>query len=371
MDNTISSSLSSVPLSVNQSIHIKQTMSSQTTVFVSGASGFIALHVVNDLLNAGYKVIGSARSQEKCDQLLAKFKNHPSLSMVIVPDISDLNAFDDVFKKYGKEIKIVLHTASPFRFDVNDYEKDLLIPALNGTKSILNAIKQYAAQTVERVVITSSMAAQLNTIYMNDKSITVDETSWNDATWEGCQTDPVSAYCASKGFAEKAAWDFLKENKDQVKFKLSTVLPVYVFGPQLFPEPSKKVLNTSSEIINQIVNADKDTELMQMNGGFIDVRDVAKAHLLAFQKDECAGERLSLYGGMFSTQDFLDIINEDFPQLKGKIPVGKPGTGKDVIENSYKINNERTKKLLGFEFINKRDCVDASVQQILETEGKL
>lgn len=34
-------------------------MSSKPTVFVSGASGYIALHVVNELLNVGYKVIGS------------------------------------------------------------------------------------------------------------------------------------------------------------------------------------------------------------------------------------------------------------------------------------------------------------------------
>lgn len=49
----------------------------ENTVFVSGATGFIALHVVDDLLKAGYKVIGSGRSQEKNDGLLKKFNNHP------------------------------------------------------------------------------------------------------------------------------------------------------------------------------------------------------------------------------------------------------------------------------------------------------
>lgn len=343
-------------------------MSTQTTVFVSGATGFIALHVVDKLLREGYKVIGSARSQEKCDELLQKFNYNPSISTEIVPDISNLAAFDDVFKKHGHEIKIVLHTASPFRFDVNDYEKDLLIPAVNGTKSVLNAIKKYGAQSVERVVVTSSVAAQINIKGANRDDLVLTEESWNDATWENCQTDPMAVYCASKTFAERAAWDFIRENKDQVIFKLSTVLPVYVFGPQLFPEPSKKELNTSSEIINQIVHADKDTELMQLNGGFIDVRDVAKAHLLAFQKDECASQRLSLHGGMFATQDFLDIINEDFSQLRGKIPVGKPGTGKLITSKGYQINNDKTKKLLGFPFIGLRECVDDSVSQILKME---
>ena len=297
-------------------------MSSQKTVFVSGATGFIALHIVNDLLNAGYRVIGSARSQEKCGKLLEKFGNNPSLSMEVVKDISDLNAFDEVFKKHAKDITIVLHTASPFRFDTTEYEKDLIIPAVNGTKSIFNAIKKYGAQTVERVVVTSSGAAQIQPAYCNRDGLIVDESTWNDCAWANCTTDAVTAYCASKTFAERVAWDFLRENKGQVKFKLSTVMPVNVFGPQMFPEPSKTTLNTSSEIINKLVHTNKDTEWDQFNGGYIDVRDVSRAHLCAFEKEECAGERLSLFGGMFATQDILDIINDDFPQLKGKIPVG-------------------------------------------------
>ena len=86
------------------------TTDNNTTVFVSGATGFIALHIVNDLLKAGYKVIGSGRSQEKNNSLLKKFNNNPRLSMEIVEDIAAPNAFDEVFKKHGKEIKIVLHT---------------------------------------------------------------------------------------------------------------------------------------------------------------------------------------------------------------------------------------------------------------------
>lgn len=60
-------------------------------------------------------------------------------------DIAAPNAFDSVFKKYGADIKVVLHTASPVSINTKEYEKDLLIPAVNGTKSILEAIKKYAA----------------------------------------------------------------------------------------------------------------------------------------------------------------------------------------------------------------------------------
>ncbi|CCD26813.1 SDR family oxidoreductase NDAI_0I02450 [Naumovozyma dairenensis CBS 421] len=340
------------------------------TVFVSGATGFIATHIVNDLLQAGYKVIGSSRSVEKGEELKKQFNNNPQLSMVVVKDIAQEGAFDEAFAKYGKEISVVLHTASPFTFNVKDYEKDLLIPAVNGTKFILNAIKKYAADNVEHVVITSSMAAVADVKQMATP-ITLTEESWNNQTWEGCRTDPVTAYCASKLFAERAAWEFLKENKDQVNFTLSTVNPGYVYGPQMFVDASKKVLNTSSEIINQIVHATEESQIMEICGPYIDVRDVSKAHLAAFEKKECYGQRLLLAEGMHASQDILDIINEDFPQLKGKIPVGKPGSGSEILAKNCKVDNRKSKQLLGFPFRSLKQTVDDSVKQILEVEGRL
>lgn len=123
--------------------------------------------------------------------------------MEIVEDIAAPNAFDKVFQKHGKEIKVVLHIASPVHFNTTDFEKDLLIPAVNGTKSILEAIKNYAADSVEKVVITSSVAALASPGDMKDTSFVVNEESWNKDTWESCQANAVSAYCGSKKFAEK------------------------------------------------------------------------------------------------------------------------------------------------------------------------
>ena len=58
----------------------------KTVVFVSGATGFIALHVVDDLLKTGYKVIGSGRSQEKNDGLLLNFFSNPSFFSWDLPE---------------------------------------------------------------------------------------------------------------------------------------------------------------------------------------------------------------------------------------------------------------------------------------------
>ncbi|EDO15833.1 hypothetical protein Kpol_1057p21 [Vanderwaltozyma polyspora DSM 70294] len=341
------------------------------SVFVSGATGFIAQHIVNDLLNQGYKVIGTARSQEKADKLIRQFGNNPNLSMEIVSDIAQLGAFDKAIEKHSNDIKYVLHTASPFHFDTIEYEKDLLIPAVNGTKGILESIKKYAADKVERVVITSSFASVVNVEDQANSKIVLTEKDWNTVSWEGAQKDGIYAYYGSKAFAERAAWDFLKENRDSVKFKLTAVNPVYVFGPQLFDEDVKAQLNTSCEFINELVHADPETKIdASVAGNFIDVRDVSKAHLLAFQKQETVGERLILSNGPFGKQDIINVLNKNYPQLKGKIPPSNPDTDAKIGKNACGVNNEKSKSILGFKFMAFEETVCDTVNQILKKENK-
>ncbi|EJS43729.1 YGL039W [Saccharomyces arboricola H-6] len=343
----------------------------ETTVFVSGATGFIALHVLDDLLKAGYKVIGSGRSQKKIDALLKKFNNNPNLSMEIVEDIAAPGAFDEAFQKRGKEINVVLHIASPVHFQTTDFEKDLLTPAVNGTKSILEAIKKYAADTVEKVVVTSSVAALVAPVDMSITNLVVNEESWNRDTWESCQATAVFAYAGSKKFAEKTAWDFLKENQSSVKFTLTTINPGFVFGPQLFADSLKDGINASSGIITKLVHSKVGGRFYNYSGPFIDVRDVSKAHLIAFENPECAGKRLLLCEDLFCCQQAVDVLNEEFPQLKGKITVGEPGSGSSFLKtNSCTFDNSITKNLLGFKFLDFRNCIVDTASQMLEVQNE-
>lgn len=357
------------PSRLIESFRSFHTMSN--TGLVSGASGFIALHILSQLLKQDYKVIGTVRSHEKEAKLLRQFQHNPNLTLEIVPDISHPNAFDKVLQKRGREIRYVLHTASPFHYDTTEYEKDLLIPALEGTKNILNSIKKYAADTVERVVVTSSCTAIITLAKMNDPSVVFTEESWNEATWESCQIDGINAYFASKKFAEKAAWEFTKENEDHIKFKLTTVNPSLVFGPQLFDEDVHGHLNTSCEMINGLIHTPVNASVPDFHSIFIDVRDVALAHLYAFQKENTAGKRLVVTNGKFGNQDILDILNEDFPQLRGLIPLGKPGTGDQVIDRGSTTDNSATRKILGFEFRSLHESVHDTAAQILKKQNRL
>ena len=92
------------------------------------------------------------RSQEKSDKLIRQFNENPNLSLEIVSDIFQLNAFDDVVNKHSSDTDFVIHMTSPVKYEVNDFNNEVLIPAVNGTKIILKAIKKYPPHTVRHVV---------------------------------------------------------------------------------------------------------------------------------------------------------------------------------------------------------------------------
>lgn len=341
------------------------------SVFVSGSTGFIAQHIVNQLLQQDYKVIASARTQAKADEMTHNF-NNPNLTMVVTGDMSQLDAFDPAFKKYGSEIKYVIHAASPVVFDTTDVVKDTLIPAVNGTKGILESIKKYAPQNVERIVQTSSVSSLTTDPETRDPSITANEDSWNSYTWETAQASPADAYNGSKKFAEKYLWDFLEENKDVVKMKATTILPVFVFGPQMFDSSVKPKLNVSVEVINSIIHTPPNGKVRDLAAKFIHVEDVAKAHILAMQRDDLIGQRLILSEGNYNTQDILNYLNNDFPVLKGKIPAADTtalAEGRPSKDLTY--DNSKSRALLGFKFKSLKEAVDDTAAQILKHEGRI
>lgn len=326
-----------------------------STVFVSGATGFIALHTVQQLLDQGYKVIGSVRSESKGQSLSQALKNNSNFSYVIIPDISTPGAFDAVLKQHP-EITGFLHIASPFRMNISDPERDTLIPAIEGTKNVLKSIQTNAPQ-ISRVVITSSdCAAREN----DDKNpnITLDESVWSKATYDSSKVHPVLAYLGSKPLAEKLAWDFVK--RENPNYELVTVLPSYTFGPQIDDSLISPVLNQSSQVLEQIVYLNPDSELQHHVGSFIDVRDAARAHIVALTSKQAVGRRLILSSSRFTSQSIYDILADKYPNLNTF--KGEKGTDVEEIKQLQQLNYSTTKEILGFEYVPLKksvvDCVD-------------
>jgi nucleoside-diphosphate-sugar epimerase len=173
-------------------------------------------------------VVVTARSAEKGQAIIGSIDEslRPNVSFVVVKDIAEDGAFDHVcvlspFPRYidrytytalaaihllniqtfiiqvfqsGTTFTFVIHTASPYNFNVGDPVKDFLDPAIKGTTGILKSIKAYAP-SVKRVVITSSSAAIVNPL--NHEKV-YDESKWAPFTWDYVLANPQFGYPGSK-----------------------------------------------------------------------------------------------------------------------------------------------------------------------------
>lgn len=341
----------------------------QQKVLLTGASGFIGTHILNILLKRGFNVVTVVRSQEKADYILTKFKGYP-VETAIVKDIQEPTAFDDVLQ--DNAITSVIHTASPCFGSVKDSVKQMLNPAVEGTKNILKSIKKNAPQVAE-VVITSSYVSILNNKKKYDNSFVQNEETWSDVTWNEALADPSMAYKASKKYAELAFWDFIETEKPN--FTGTVVNPPWAFGPVLQNVTSIDQLNVSSQhlwrsVVNSPPNDTSSRYTDELPTVWADVRDIALAHVLPLERPELAGKRLLVVGGYYDTQMALDVVNRNFPKLKGKIAVGKPGTGLKRLNQVSQVDNNITNELLRLKYHKFENCIVDSFKSFIEIKEK-
>lgn len=336
-------------------------------ILLTGGSGFIAANVLDLLLARGHSVVTTVRSQQKAQGI----KNaHPNVSkekldFAIVEDIARPDAFDEAVIS-DPPFDAVIHTASPFHFNVTDTKKELLDPAVIGTTGILKAIKK-SAPTVKRVVITSSFAA----IFDQSKSTgkTYSEADWNPVTEAQALENPMNGYRASKTFAERAAWDFVENEK--TNFTLATCNPPLVLGPIVHYLNSLDALNTSNQRIrNLMTGAAKEECPPTGTFFFVDVRDIALSHVLAAEKEEAAGKRFFIVADKFSNKQIAEIIGEKFPQLKDRLPTGdalKPGDFPEAGTPDF--DNRRSVEVLGLTYRSLEESVVDTVKSLQAVEG--
>lgn len=313
-------------------------------VLLTGGSGFIAAHCVDVLLQNKHSVVFTVRSHEKGKKILSNHSGVPEsqLSYVIVEDIAQEGAFDKAVVS-DPPFEAVLHTASPFHFNVKDNKKDLLDPAVVGTTGILKSIKANAP-TVKRVAITSSFASIVSA---KGHPKVYDESCWNPITMdEALNGDPPTAYRGSKVFAEKAAWDFVE--KEKPNFTLSTLCPPLVLGPVVHYLNSLDGLNTSNENVRDMISGKyKDGLPATRVVLFVDVRDIALAHVRAIEREEAQGKRFFVTAGFFRNSDVADVIKKNFPELADKLPATYEA---DPKEFGFEIDNSRGKEVLGLQY---------------------
>lgn len=315
-------------------------------------------------------MVTTVRTEEKA-KIIRDAHPGAKLSVAIVPDVAQPNAFDAVLQA-TPGLDYVQHTASPFHFRFTDPKTEILDPAILGTTSILEATKKYAP-AVKRVVVTSSFASILSEAGLADPTKTFSEADWNPNTYEdGITGPPGTTYRVSKTLAEKAAWDF--QAREKPAFDIATINPPFVFGPVVPHLRSLADINTSNgNLVALIAGRWKEEVPATSMYLWVDVRDVAKAHVEAMERPEASNSRFFVTTGLYSNKQIADVVRKNFPQLADKLPA-EGSTGGDFpdgsVDNVYGYDNSKATKVLGIDWIPLEKSVTDTIQSLLAVISK-
>ncbi|THU97690.1 NAD(P)-binding protein [Dendrothele bispora CBS 962.96] len=334
------------------------------TVLVTGISGFIASHVVLELLKKGYSVRGTVRASRMESIRATVCKKYPNLEVIPIEDVTK----DDLSNAL-KGVDAVIHV--PPMMPPTEENPDETIKSIK--EATLNVLRQANKVGVNKVVITSSWAATVNPVADVSKAFTditftgadwgiVDET----ATFKTGEANPMVAYFASKVMEEKAAWDYAEKHPE---IDLSTVIPTFVFGPFApdFPPRSKEYLGSNTHVFG-LLSSGGDLP-MQMPPMFCDVRDVAKAHVAALLVDKKPGKRYLVNGGAFTWKEAVEHLTQAMPEIKPRLASTEKAT--PLPPTLCKIEVGPAEKDLGIkEWVGWRKTVEDTIKSLVEEEKK-
>lgn len=275
---------------------------SPSPILVTGASSFVGIHTIAQLLEQGYTVRGTIRSLAKEAEVREAVVNLGQTHDRLEFKAADLEQ-DMGWEEALHGITTVLHVASPFPLYEPEKEDDLIIPAVQGTLRVLRAAHKAG---VKRVVQVSSVAAISSGHKDNNKTFTEED-------WSILENE-IGAYAKSKTLAERAAWDFINSTENTGRMELVAINPPLILGPI----PNKN-FRTSVELIRTYMLG-QVPGVGRIKMGLVDVRDVASAILLGMTTPEAASNRFLCSGGTMWLKDIAGILHAEYSGRGYKIP---------------------------------------------------
>ncbi|MEJ6710424.1 MAG: aldehyde reductase [Amylibacter sp.] len=338
-------------------------MSRRKKILVTGGSGFIAKHIILQLLNEGFEVRASVRSLDRSAEIMAAMvlhaKNTDSLDTRLTFCELDLNSdagWDDALQN----CQALMHIASPFPMEQPEDEQVLIKPAVEGT---LRALKAAQKAGVERIILTSSIVSIYN------KRLAAGRNRYDETDWSETNSPMATAYSKSKTQAEKAAWNYVREHPE---LKLTAICPSLVLGP-----PLDGKIGTSLGVIARLMNG-KDPMVPNLGMALVDVRDIAQMHVRALQRPESAGNRFIGSERFMWMRDIALVLKAEYPDRKIPLRVAPdcfmrimgmfdktikgilPTLGREIP-----LNNSAAAEILGIEFIEARQAIRTSASSLI------
>lgn len=339
------------------------------TVLVTGGTGYIGSWVTKLLLERGYTVRLTVRDKSKKGkyQHLIDIENATDGKL----EFWEANLLiEDDFNKPAEGCSTIIHMASPFTLRFKNAQKELIDPALKGTRNVLSATQK--SSTVQKVILTSSVAA------VHGDNIDMKELGISEFTEEQFNYSSSLShqpYSFSKVLAEKEAW---KINEAQDKWKLVVINPSFVLGPSLTKSSNSESLNFMKEMLSGKYFMGAPNLMF----GFVDVRDVAKAHLLALENESAEGRHIlaerteTVFGisrlikSIFGNKYKLPLMQA--PKWMIYLVGGMFGLKKKFIKRNVgydiKLNASKSKEKLNLKYTDFQKTIKDMVLQMQESK---
>ena len=248
------------------------------TILVTGGTGYIGSWLVKGLLEKGHTVRLTVRkkSQKEKYQFLTEIaeKNEGSLE-IWEADLLRSGSFDDA----AKGCDSIAHIASPFILKVQDAQTDLVDPAVKGTTNVLEAANK--SNSVKKVVLTSSVVAIYgDNIDMKNQNLSI----FTEEHFNTSSSVSHQPYSYSKVQAEQKAWEM---EKQQSIWELIVLNPAFVMGPSLTSNSQSESLT----FMTNMLTGKFRSGAAELYMAYVDVRDVAKAHIFCLE-NRAAGRHI-------------------------------------------------------------------------------
>ncbi|WP_269585758.1 NAD-dependent epimerase/dehydratase family protein [Roseibium sp. Sym1] len=343
-------------------------ISTDAPVLVTGATGYVAGWLVKELLEAGVTVHAAIRdpaATHRLSHLTAIAEKAPGEIRFFRADLLQPDSYEDAMQGCS----VVFHTASPFTVTVRNPQKELVDPAVLGTRNVLETA--VATPSVTRVVVTSSCAAIYTDAIDCRKAPggVLTEDIWNTTASLAYQP-----YSYSKTLAEKEAW---KIAHGQDRFRLVTVNPSLVIGPALAKKPTSESFN----IVRQMGDGTMKQGAPKLGIGVVDVRDLARAHMAAGFSADAEGRHI-ISGHNTNIlelgKSLIDKYGDRYPVPRKSLPkwivwaVGPlvSGISRKFVTNNvdvkWRADNTKSRHALGMSYRPYKESMEDMFQQMIE-----
>jgi dihydroflavonol-4-reductase len=252
-------------------------------VLVTGAAGHLGVNLVQELCLRGYSVRAGVRD----------LRNLPKTHLLRKTD-AEIIQVDVLAPEQLSKVMIgcegIFHLAAVYDVTSKNPELEVKIPAIEGTRNLLSAASQFG---VKKVIMTSSVAA----VGPSDSIEEIrDENDWN--------TNAIEPYAQAKMESERLAWGLSKK----LGIDLVTILPGLIIGPGFSR-------HTPSTQIFEMLLRRQVPFILPFTLAFVDVRDVARAHCVAYESKTAEG-RYILSCQTASLKEIVKIVQKLRPTLK-------------------------------------------------------